>query len=48
MIDVSVIIPCRIGETRVIDAIKSIYEQKISVEILVGIDGNDSNLKNEI
>jgi glycosyltransferase involved in cell wall biosynthesis len=48
MIDVSVIIPCRIGERRVIDAIKSIYDQKISVEILVGIDGNDSNLKNEI
>lgn len=48
MIDVSVIIPCRIGETRVIDAIKSIHDQKISVEILVGIDGKDSNLRKQI
>jgi glycosyltransferase involved in cell wall biosynthesis len=47
MPDVSVIIPCKVGEIRVLDAIKSIYDQRITMEILVGIDGNDSVLKNK-
>lgn len=48
MLEVSVIIPCRVGEIRVLDAIKSIYDHKIALEILVGIDGKDTNLKTKI
>jgi glycosyltransferase EpsE len=48
MPEVSVIIPCRVGENRILDAIKSIYDQHTKMEILVGIDGIDSNLKNKI
>lgn len=48
MPEVSVIIPCKIGENRVLDAIKSIYDPQITMEILVGIDGKDLVLKSKI
>jgi glycosyltransferase involved in cell wall biosynthesis len=48
MVDVSVIIPCRIGEFRVRRAVESIYDEQINMEIIVGIDGSDRELKEQL
>jgi glycosyltransferase involved in cell wall biosynthesis len=48
MVDVSVIIPCRTGEFRVSRAVESIYDEQINMEIIVGIDGSDRELKEQL
>lgn len=48
MVDISVIIPCKIGESRLVTAIESIYEEHLNMEILVGIDGSDPDLRKKL
>lgn len=45
MVEVSVLIPCNIGEIRVLNSVKSIYDPRVKMEILVGLNGQDSSLK---
>lgn len=48
MVEISVLIPSKVGEHRLPAAIKSIYDKDLNIEILVGIDGSDSNLIKEL
>lgn len=45
MVEVSVLIPCKVGESRILNSIESIYDSRVNMEILVGINGQDSSLK---
>jgi glycosyltransferase involved in cell wall biosynthesis len=48
MVDVSVIIPSKIGESRLVTAIESVYDEHLNMEILVGIDGSDPDMRKKL
>ena len=45
MVEVSVLIPCNVGDIRVLKSVKSIHDSRVNMEILVGINGPDSSLR---
>lgn len=48
MVDISVIIPSRTCENRLVEAVRSIYDDKLNMEILVGIDGYDQAMRKKL
>jgi glycosyltransferase involved in cell wall biosynthesis len=47
-VDISVIIPSKVGENRLVTAIESVYDQHLNMEILVGIDGLDAVMRKKL
>lgn len=45
MVEVSILIPCKVGDTRVLKSVKSIHDSRVKMEILVGINGADLPLR---
>jgi glycosyltransferase involved in cell wall biosynthesis len=48
LVDISVIIPSKVGENRLVKAIESVYDQHLNMEILVGIDGSDAAMRKKL
>ena len=48
MFEVSVIIPSKVGESRLLVAVESIYDENLDMEILVGIDGIDTIMQKNL
>lgn len=47
-VDISVIIPSKVGESRLVTAIESVYDEHLNMEILVGIDGSDAVMRKKL